>query len=446
MDKQKIELVKSLKNKLPESELRKKVGEIFGVQKTQRNEIYNKIFGKRKGVSKKSPPPHPENNSPTEGIHKRFKGDVGEIDIVDRRVVTLEDLLEVCEVDPDIWEVEKYVINKWEVARKDTKKDISWNNGAIEGYTKDEGDMTVHPLYQVKAWLKKKVEAVTIKKLFNKFIKDAEIHAPKGFLYSEPSKDKDCALILNLQDVHLGKLAWGKETNGADWDLNIAKKAYGEAVADLMAKAPIHRLKEVILIVGSDFFQVDTPNNTTTAGTSVDADTRWTKAFSEGCDLLTDTIESLASQYKVTVMSIPGNHDETKSFYMGSYLGAWFRKHSNVFVNNEPNSRKYYGFGKNLIGFVHGNKQKLDDLPLTMMKENQSTISNYKWNFFLTGHLHHDKMKEIKGTKVMVAPALCASDAWHHDKGYIGCVRTSQGILLSEESGLEAIFYSKPIE
>lgn len=443
MDQNKVNTIKGLIGQMKESDLRKKVGEVFGVSKTRRNEIYNKIVNTgspAKTVEKKTMAP------PVEGVHTKFNKDSAEIDMVDKKIVTLDDLLEACNVDTEVWEVERHIINKWEVARKDTRRDLSWKNGKIEGYTKDEGEMTVYPLFQVKAWLKKKVEAVSIKKMFAKFLDEAKNYAPKTFSYTPPSNDKNCVLILNLQDFHLGKLAWGKENDGQDWDLKIAQAAYKSAIQDLLAKSPVARVKEIVLIIGSDFFQVDTPKNTTTAGTAVDVDSRWTKAFSVGCDLLTQTIEGLASKFNVTVMAIPGNHDETKSFFLGSYIEAWFRNHNNVRVDNGPKSRKYYGFGKNLVGFVHGNKQKLDDLPLTMMVENQDIISNYKWKFFLTGHLHHDKMKEIKGTKVMTAPALCATDSWHHEHGYVGCVRTSQGILLSEEDGLEAIFYSKPVE
>jgi len=118
-------------------------------------------------------------------------------------------------------------------------------------------------------------------------------------------------------------------------------------------------------------FHVDTPSNTTTAGTKLDADTRWAKAYTEGCDLISKCIEKIASQFEVEVKVVSGNHDETKCFYMGSYLTAWFKNHKNVHIDNEPTRRKYFGFGKNLIGFTHGNDAKLEDLPLILMRENQ---------------------------------------------------------------------------
>jgi len=53
------------------------------------------------------------------------------------RIRTLEQLLEACEVDLDVWRVERYVVNKWEVGTK------------IAG----GGGILVEPLFQVKAWL-----------------------------------------------------------------------------------------------------------------------------------------------------------------------------------------------------------------------------------------------------------------------------------------------------
>lgn len=61
-----------------------------------------------------------------------------------KRIKTLKDLLAHCEVDLGVWEVERHVINKWEVGAKDA-----------------DGEIVVEPLFQVKAWLRKrKLETV----------------------------------------------------------------------------------------------------------------------------------------------------------------------------------------------------------------------------------------------------------------------------------------------
>jgi len=61
----------------------------------------------------------------------------------DRSIHTLEELIEYCEIDTDVWFVERYVANKWEM-----------------GYKDDNGVAHTKPLYQIKVWLLRKIEAV----------------------------------------------------------------------------------------------------------------------------------------------------------------------------------------------------------------------------------------------------------------------------------------------
>ena len=183
----------------------------------------------------------------------------------------------------------------------------------------------------------------------------------------------------------------------------------------------------------------------TTAGTVVDTDSRLSKTFEEGINLLTKTIDKLAKTFIVRVMCYSGNHDASISLYAGYYLSAWFKNHSNVVVDNGPRTRKYYGYGKTLLTFVHGNEEKASDLPLIIMRENMETISKYKYIECLTGHYHSESTTEKNGVKMRVAPSLCGNDQWHSRKGYIGNIRTSQGILYNKENGIEAIYYSNPV-
>jgi hypothetical protein len=283
--------------------------------------------------------------------------------------------------------------------------------------------------------------------LIKLFVKEAAEHAPKKWVF-EPAaeKDQDCLYVLNIQDLHLAKLTWGKETGGPDWDIHISERAYRETVDDLIAKAPTDRIEEVLVIIGSDLLQVDNDQSATTAGTYVDSDSRLAKVFEVAAKMLTDVIEKLAARFKVRGVVVPGNHDGTSSLFLGHYVAAWFRNHPNVIIDSAPKSRKYVPYGKTLIGFDHGDESKLADLPLTMMRENQDTISRYKYQEILTGHLHMEAVDEYKGVKVRIAPALCSADRWHSRKSFVGNIRQSQGLLYQREHGIEAIFYSTPLD
>ena len=63
------------------------------------------------------------------------------------RIKTLDDLIEACEIDTEVWEIERYIVNKWEVG------------------STIEGRVIVEPLFQIKAWLRKNNDIFTLKKL-----------------------------------------------------------------------------------------------------------------------------------------------------------------------------------------------------------------------------------------------------------------------------------------
>jgi hypothetical protein len=354
-----------------------------------------------------------------------FNKEDGVAESVDSNVRTLEQLLTVCKVDLETWEVEKYVVNKWDC---------------------NAGGGDIQPLYQVKAWLKRKRGSEECQKFLSIFKEKAAKFAPKSFVFKPAQKGADCIYILNIHDLHLSKLAYRKETGESDWDIRLAEKAFNDAIEDLMGKAPKERIEKVVVIVGSDMLQIDNDKSQTTAGTYVDSDSRLSKAYDVCTKMLSENIEKIAQRFNVHVVTFPGNHDSTVSLYLGYYLSAWFRNHPNVLIDKDPKSRKYISYGANLIGFDHGDEAKMANLPLIMMRENQTSVSQFKYFEMLCGHLHRDSSSEFQGVKVRIAPALCPADKWHARKGFLGNIRTSQGLLYQKENGIEAIYYSKPLD
>lgn len=82
-------------------------------------------------------------NAPEEGREltesREVTNDKCVISLPRTRIHTLEELLTYCEVDQDIWQVDRFICNKWEVGAKDA-------NDVVQ----------VTPLFQVKAFLSKK--------------------------------------------------------------------------------------------------------------------------------------------------------------------------------------------------------------------------------------------------------------------------------------------------
>jgi hypothetical protein len=421
-------------------QVRKAIRDIWGLKKSAANEKFRKLFGcykvavdspivgtaltesfNIKAVDKNTGQVVMDTNwvpiqlgEPPVGGFK-VNGDKATLEIKNAgEIRTLEDLVAFCKVDLSKWEPKSFV--------------PSLQRGVLN----------------LRAEFKKRAEKVNIQSLLELFAQEADNFAPKVFYYAPPSNKQDCLYVLNIQDLHLSKLAWAKET-GNSYDINIAKEVFTNAVNDLMKKAPKDRIEEVIVICGSDFFQCD-QEGTTTAGTFVDTDSRLAKSFEEGVKLLTETIEKLSINHKVRVMCYPGNHDATVSLYAGYYISAWFKNNLSVVVENGPQTRKYYGYGNTLLCFVHGNEEKAADLPLIIMREQMAEVSKYKYIECLCGHLHKDSVTEKNGIKVRVASSLSGEDSWHVRRGFTGNIRTSQGLLYNREQGIEAIYYSNPVK
>lgn len=77
--------------------------------------------------------------SEREQIQKDERPNELDLEIKSGRITTLEQLLAFCDVDLDTWMVEHHTINKWEIGAKT-----------------DTGEIVVEPLFQVKAFLKRR--------------------------------------------------------------------------------------------------------------------------------------------------------------------------------------------------------------------------------------------------------------------------------------------------
>lgn len=97
-----------------------------------------------------------------------------------KTIRTLDQLLKECEVDLDIWKVDRHVVNKWDVTMK-----------------MPSGDVVTRENFQVKAWLTK-LEPEPLKPV----IAPVEL-AIKGIKPSKPKKLKSGKVVI-LADTHFG--------------------------------------------------------------------------------------------------------------------------------------------------------------------------------------------------------------------------------------------------
>lgn len=338
------------------------------------------------------------------------------------RIKTLEQLLDVAQVDLEQFHVDKYNVNKWEVSAQ------------------IDGKMVTEELFQVKASLIKNKARQTRKRILEDLHQDFINHSPKAVKYT-PKKGTGHLLEVNIFDLHFGKLCWSGET-GEDYDTKIASKRFHSAIDDIIQKASGHNIAQIVFPVGNDFFNSDGKENQTSNNTPQDEDLRWMKTFRNGRKLIVEGIEKLKQIAPVDVVVVQGNHDFERSFYLGDSLEAWFRNDKNVSVNNDATPRKYVKFGQNLIGLTHGNNEKVADLPLLMASEKKELWSDTRFHEWHLGHFHHKKqikfqsVDEQKGCVIRFMRSLSGTDAWHNLKGYTQNVQSAEAFIWHPSDGM----------
>jgi len=366
-----------------------------------------------------------------------------------RRIRSQEDAIREFNIDLNEWRVVKCRIGTHEGYRKDRKVDWHVTDGRVtSGDVEDSGKMLVVPLYRVELRLERKVEEVRARDAIEVMLNDAKKFAPK-YPKLNYTKHKDgCLYEVCIPDIHFGRLSWDRET-GFDYDVQIAQDIVKKVVDDLLSYTNNFNISRILFPVGNDYFNVNSKDNTTVKGTPQQEDTRWQKTFVLGRKLAVEIIDACSSIAPVDVLVISGNHDEEKMFYMGDGLECWYNNNKNVTVDNSPRSRKYYLFGKNLIGLSHGCDVKTERLPLIMPLEvpdlwAQSTVR--EWHL---GHIHTKKNMrfeedESNGVLLRSLRSITAPDAWTFNTGLVGSVRAAESFLWKPEGGLIAQFTATP--
>lgn len=360
-----------------------------------------------------------------------------------QRVKNEKDLIRVCKIDTKEWYIDHWICEVYEAQRKNRRIHMKYKEGVATGTLDDEGLTTITPLYLVKAWLVRRVAEIRKREAVDQQMLDARAHA---FKYRKPkyAAGKQYLYEIDFFDLHFGKLAWGEES-GEDYDIKIAKERALNALDTLLWFASKYNVGKILFPVGNDFFNVDNKSNTTTHGTPQQEDTRWQKTFRLGRQLCVEMIDRCGLIAPVDVIIVPGNHDEERSFYLGDALESWYHKCDFVKVNNSARKRKYYSFGKNLIGFTHGCHEKLERLPFIMPVEVPRLWAASNFREWHLGDKHHKKdllyrTEDKNGVTIRLLRSLSATDSWHFDKGFIGGVQAAEAFLWDRERGLVGQF------
>jgi hypothetical protein len=358
------------------------------------------------------------------GEQHEVTGNTWEVSIPRTRICTLEQLVEHCKIDLNTWTVKRFVANKWEVGAKNP----------------DSGKIEVEPLFQIKAFLERRVEVADAVQELDELKRKAKLSAkPWVSIDRKISLPSGNMLEVNLPDLHAGKLAWQQETGGPNYDTKIAIKGYWDAFNTLLSRVKHFEFEQVLFVVGNDLLNSDDTEGRTNAGTQVSTDVRYQKTFGTVRDTMIESIERLRRIAPVKVVMVPGNHDKLSVWHLGDSLECYFHKYEDVEIDNRPRQRKYHQFGLVGLMFYHGNKGKKADYPLTMATEMRKMFGATKFNECHTGHLHKSWADEFHGVIVRILSALCPADAWHSENNFIGNQRTAEAFVWNKDEGLITI-------
>ena len=339
-------------------------------------------------------------------------------------VKTLDDLIEVCDIDTDQWEVS------------------SWECKAYEAWIKKDGEIHAQPKYSIYAKLKKRKveEDVTLQK--NVILQELRDFVSTPIPVKEYKHNGGLLLELALFDPHFGKLAH-KDESGADYDLKIAGECYRNAIGDLLSKIDLNSVGRILFPIGNDLFNVDNMSKMTFNGTPQDTDTRFHKMVKYVKNLLIEVIDHLSTIAPVDVVVVPGNHDTSVTFLAGEVLDAYYHNNENIQIYNSAKLRKYYVFGENAFLFTHGDREKQNELGMIFAAEEPKIWGNSTYRFCQIGHYHHTKKinflfaNEFQGFQIQILPSLSPADAWHAGKGYMA-LRQAKAFLFDPNKGLVA--------
>ena len=232
------------------------------------------------------------------------------------------------------------------------------------------------------------------------------------------SCDGETETYYPLGDPHIGMLAWAPEVGGQSFDLKIAERELVRAVKLLVSRSPTSRVG-VLVNVGDFFHAEDDKQRTPNGGNALDVDCRAAKVLEVGFRLYRTLVDLMLQKHeRVVAINAPGNHDPDMSRFLAVLLRALYEKEPRVEVCDALSPYIYRRFGANLVGVYHGDGAKREALSEIMAADRPQDWGDTQYRLWLTGHIHHETRKELRGCTVESFRTMAPRDYWHHWKGY----------------------------
>lgn len=249
-----------------------------------------------------------------------------------------------------------------------------------------------------------------------------------------PSTDEDTATIWPLADLHLGLLAWEKES-GENYDLKIAEKTVKDTMRRLFDAAPPSKTG-VILGLG-DLLHFDGYEPMTSRSKNVlDVDGRYPLVLQTATSLLIWAVEQALAKHEIVIVRIlPGNHDDQSAIAVSLALAMYYRDSERVKIDTDPSRFWWWRFGTTFLGATHGDMTKPAELPLIMATSKPEDWGASTHRMIMCGHIHHKTaLKEYGNVTVESFRSPAARDAYHSGHGYVSG-RSMSAITIHKQFG-----------
>ena len=340
------------------------------------------------------------------------------------RIKTMEDALSKSDVDRDVWEVERFVVNSWEVGSK----------GPGGAYVR------IDPLFQVKVWLKRRTpETQAVDSLLKEMArKSFRVPMIKRAKRKRGTAARD--LEISIMDPHFGLRCHAPAS--ANYSMAECETIVTDAVNRLVeAAAPYAPFDKVVFPFGNDFLHADNLAHTTTRGTPQPEAESWHHVFLQSEKLAIAIVERLKELAPVQIYVIPGNHARQTEFSMGRVLAAWYRNDANVKIDASSSPYKFHRAGVNLIGFEHGHS--VAPIRLAALMANETRTNGWADARYCEWHLGDQHRKgsskpsvfEEQGVSVEYLPGLTPPNEWLRMKALNWQKRAAMAFVWDHEAG-----------
>ena len=257
-------------------------------------------------------------------------------------------------------------------------------------------------------------------------------------------------------DAHIGMYAEAGETNGQNYDSDIAVARMHNTTDALLCR--MNNPNHIVVTFGGDMMHSDTRSNKTEmSGNVLDVDSRYHMVVEKAVTACHDVVLMASEVAKeVTVVVLEGNHSWHSEVWLAQVLKHAYSASKRVNVIMQRSARKHMVWGKNLLVWAHGDGVGMGKWQGIISTEFAELWGQTQFRHLKMGHFHHKRMQTPKsvvtadskggwvenhGLLVEYLPALTATDAWHSQKGFIGSQQAMSGFEYHKDYGMLTRFY-----